>query len=146
MFAAPFLPIIGSMTVTATFIPSASADADIGHWDTIIFRPKFGVSKDHISSFKSSAKRKSIPKRLECRIGLSLPFTTNTKQRRQFHPDPQSKGIAMQQKEKVPSYTCPIETIFFRKWFLYSPIVPSHRRTVLFSHTMISLAILSSNL
>ena len=36
--------------------------------------------------------------------------------------------------------------IFLRRWFLYSPMEPSHLRTVLCSHTMMSLAILSRSL
>lgn len=43
-------------------------------------------------------------------------------------------------------YTAPAAIIFFLNESLYSPIVPSQRLMVLFSHTRISLATLSSNL
>jgi hypothetical protein len=43
-------------------------------------------------------------------------------------------------------YTPPAAIIFFRKCFLYCPMLPSHRVTVLFSQTIMSFAILSSNL
>lgn len=45
-----------------------------------------------------------------------------------------------------PLQTAPAEIIFFRRWFLYSAIVPSHSLIVLFSQTRICLAILSSSL
>lgn len=47
---------------------------------------------------------------------------------------------------KIPYLRIPFAIIFFWRCFLYSVIVPSHLRTVLCSHTMMSFAILSSNL
>lgn len=43
-------------------------------------------------------------------------------------------------------YTMFLPNIFFLRWFLYSPMLPGHLVVVLFSHTIMSLAILSSNL
>lgn len=50
------------------------------------------------------------------------------------------------QPQHTPHLRIPSLIIFFWRCFLYSVMLPSHLRTVLCSHTMMSFAILSSNL
>jgi hypothetical protein len=59
--------------------------------------PSSASAKTTYPVFKSSAKRKSIPNAWSA-ASIYLCLWPKTKQHRQSHPDPQSRGVAMEKK------------------------------------------------